>query len=36
VFGEGRDVIRRGFDVALSMATGTWAAVVDKMTKRSA
>ncbi len=36
VFGEGRDVIRRGFDVALSMATGTWSAVVDKMTKRSA
>lgn len=23
-FGEGRDVIRRGFDVALSMALGTW------------
>lgn len=23
-FGAGKDVIRRGFDVALSMATGTW------------
>jgi phage/plasmid-like protein (TIGR03299 family) len=23
-FGSGKDIIRRGFDVALSMATGTW------------